>query len=51
MNTEFGRELNFSRLSQDIGVADTTIKNYYQVLEDCLIIHRIDTITDGHTNI
>lgn len=42
--SEAGEQLNFTRLSQDIGVADTTISNYYQILEDCLIIHRIDPL-------
>lgn len=46
---ESGISLNFSRLSQDIGVADSTIANYFQLLEDCLIIHRIDPITNGRT--
>ena len=46
---EAGLTLNFSRISQDIGVADTTIANYFQLLEDCLIAHRIDPITNGHT--
>lgn len=47
---ESGRQLNFSRLSQDVGVADTTVKNYYQILEDCLVAHRIDPITKSTTN-
>jgi predicted AAA+ superfamily ATPase len=46
---ESGKQLNFTRLSQDIGVSDTTIANYYQVLEDCLIVLRIDPIIDGQT--
>jgi predicted AAA+ superfamily ATPase len=46
---EAGKQLNFTRLSQDIGIADTTIANYYQILEDCLIVLRIDPITDSHT--
>ncbi len=46
---EAGRTHNFSRISQDIGVATTTISNYYQLLEDCLVAHRIDPITDGQT--
>jgi predicted AAA+ superfamily ATPase len=46
---EAGKTVNFSRISQDIGVADTTIGSYYQILEDCLITHRIDPITDSQT--
>lgn len=41
---ESGKQVNFSRISQDIGVSDTTVTNYYQILEDCLIIIRIDPI-------
>lgn len=47
---ESGRQISFTRLSQDVGVADTTIANYYQVLEDCLITLRIDPLTNSHTN-
>jgi len=46
---ESGKQLNFSRLSQDIGIAGTTIANYYQVLEDCLITLRIDPIDHSTT--
>lgn len=46
---ESGKVLNATRLSQDIGVSDTTIKNYYQILEDCLIVHRIDPISNHGT--
>lgn len=46
---ESGKQLNFTRLSQDIGIADTTIANYYQILEDCLITLRIDPIDHSTT--
>lgn len=46
---ETGKQLNFTRISQDIGIADTTIGNYYQILEDCLITLRIDPITNSQT--
>lgn len=46
---ESGKQLNFTRLSQDIGISDTTIANYYQVLEDCLIVVRIDPIDHSIT--
>lgn len=46
---ESGKQLNFTRLSQDIGIADTTIANYYQILEDCLITLRIDPIDQSTT--
>ena len=46
---EAGKQLNFTRLSQDIGISDTTIANYYQILEDCLLVSRIDPITHSQT--
>ena len=39
---ESGELVNFSKLSQEIGVAHTTIASYYQILEDCLIAERVD---------
>lgn len=47
--SESGKQLNFTRLSQDIGVSDTTIASYYQILEDCLIVRRIDPIIHTQT--
>jgi predicted AAA+ superfamily ATPase len=47
--SESGKQLNFTRLSQDIGISDTTVANFYHILEDCLIIQRIDPITDNKT--
>lgn len=46
---EAGKQLNFSKLSQDIGISDTTIANYFQILEDCLIAIRIDPISESQT--
>lgn len=46
---EAGCQLNFSRLSQDIGIADTTIANYYQILEDCMLVSRIDPVISSYT--
>jgi predicted AAA+ superfamily ATPase len=45
--TESGRLVNFSRLSQQIGVSHTTIMSYYQVLEDCLITERVEPIIES----
>ena len=39
-----GKLINFRKLSQEIGVAHTTIASYYEVLEDCFIIERIEPI-------
>lgn len=43
--SESGQIVNFRKLSQEIGVAHTTIKDYYQVLEDCLIAERVEPLT------
>ncbi|HEY3355462.1 MAG TPA: AAA family ATPase [Polyangia bacterium] len=40
-----GGAVSFRAISQEIGVAHTTIAGYYEVLEDCLIAERIDPIT------
>lgn len=46
---ESGRIINFTKLSQEIGVAHTTIASYFEILEDCLIIERIEPITESKT--
>lgn len=46
---ESGNIVNFDKISQDIGVARTTIAAYYQVLEDCLIAERIEPYTASKT--
>lgn len=46
---EAGKQVNFTRLSQNVGVVDTTIASYYQILEDCLVVSRIDPITKTQT--
>jgi len=45
--SESGNLINFSQLSQTIGVAHTTIASYYQILEDCLIAEKIEPIPEG----
>jgi predicted AAA+ superfamily ATPase len=35
------------KVSQDIGVARTTIASYYQILEDCLIVERVTPYTES----
>lgn len=44
---ESGNLINFDKLSQEIGVARTTIAGYYQILEDCLIAERIEPYTES----
>lgn len=46
---ESGNELNFEKISQDVGVSRTTIANYYQVLEDCLVVERIEPLSHSET--
>jgi predicted AAA+ superfamily ATPase len=44
---ESGHVVNFTKLSQDIGVAASTIIEYYQILADCMMCFRIDPIIKG----
>lgn len=39
---ESGQLANFNNISNNIGVAQTTIATYYQILEDCLVAERIE---------
>jgi len=47
--SESGNIINLRKLSQEIGVAHTTIAAYYQILEDCLIAQRIEPLTQSPT--
>lgn len=38
---ENGRLINYSNISNDVGVASKTIQDYYQILEDTLIAYRV----------
>ncbi|NBW58790.1 DUF4143 domain-containing protein, partial [bacterium] len=42
---ESGNLVNLTALSQDIGVSHNTIAEYYRILEDCMLIKRIDPLT------
>ena len=44
---ESGKQINMTKLSQEIGVAATTINGYFKILVDCLIAHQIEPITDS----
>lgn len=46
---ESGGIINLRKLSQEIGVAHTTIAAYYQILEDCLIAERIEPVSRSKT--
>lgn len=47
--SESGGIINMRKLSQEIGVAHTTIGSYYQILEDCLIAERVEPLTHSKT--
>jgi predicted AAA+ superfamily ATPase len=47
--SESGQIVNFSKLSQEIGVSHTTIAAYYRILEDCLVAERIEPLTRSKT--
>lgn len=47
--SESGKIVNFSKLSQEIGISHSTIASYYQILEDCLVIERIEPIIISKT--
>lgn len=40
---ESGTSPNLSKLAKEIGVSHTTIHEYYQILEDSLIVHRLSS--------
>lgn len=46
---ESGNIVNCDKISQDIGVARTTIAAYYQILEDCLVTERIEPYTTSQS--
>lgn len=48
--SESGSLINFSKLSQEIGISHTTIRDYYEILDDCLIVERIDPIRKSQSN-
>lgn len=41
---ESGKIVSLRSLSQDIGVLHQTISEYYRILEDCLIVERIESL-------
>ena len=47
--SESGGIVNLRKLSQEIGVSHTTIGAYYQILEDCLIVERVEPLTQSKT--
>lgn len=47
--SESGNIINLRKLSREIGISHTTIASYFQILEDCLIIERIEPLTVSKT--
>ncbi|MFA5879593.1 MAG: AAA family ATPase [Candidatus Margulisiibacteriota bacterium] len=46
---ESGNLVSFRNISQEIGIAHTTVAEYYNILEDCMVIERFDPITKSQT--
>ena len=46
---ESGKVVNQRKLSQQIGISHTTVASHYQILEDCLIVERIEPLTESNT--
>ena len=44
---ESGMVVNFNRLSHIVGVSHSTVREYYQILEDCMIAIRLPPMTFG----
>ncbi len=44
---ESGKIVSFNAISQSVGVAHTTIRSYYEILEDCLLVERLDPISES----
>ena len=47
--SESGYLMNFSKLASEIGLSVQTISNYFEILEDSLLIHRIEPFLDTKT--
>jgi predicted AAA+ superfamily ATPase len=46
---ESGNLVSTRNLSQEIGIAHTTVSEYFNILEDCLLVERFDPITESQT--
>ncbi len=46
---ESGHVINYSSISQDIGISAVTVQSYYQILEDCLVAERVMPLTRSKT--
>ena len=48
---ESGTSPNFSKMAGEVGVSHTSIRDYFQILEDSLIIHRLEAFGKSRSNI
>jgi predicted AAA+ superfamily ATPase len=46
---EAGGISHFRGIAQELGVAHTTVAGYYEILEDCLIVERIEALSESRT--
>lgn len=47
--SESGKLSNFNNISQQLGVSHATVTSYFQILEDCLIVERVDAVSLSST--
>lgn len=47
--SQSGQIINFSKLSQEIGISQKTITSYYEILQDCMIAERVEPISESRT--
>lgn len=48
---ESGTSPNLSKIGAEVGVSHTSISGYYQILEDSLITHRLDSYGAGRSDV
>ena len=46
---ESGNIVSFRGISQELGVAHTTVAGFYEILEDCLVAERVDPLSRSRT--
>lgn len=44
---ESGKIVSFNAISQSLGVAHTTIRSYFEILEDCMMAERVDPLFES----
>lgn len=47
---ESGNIINVSAISQELGVSYKTVQEYYRILEDCLLVRRIEPLVTGENS-